>query len=100
MERENELHDGNSQQSFAALPLKPNVQRKTRVRTVESHPIQQSLGKNRPMESAGEAFRNTTLQLDRWGLTSADHHLGVSWNPRTTTFIQSRASSPHATSVQ
>jgi hypothetical protein len=29
-----------------------------------------------------------------------DHHLGMSWSPRTTTYIQSRASSPHATGLQ
>jgi hypothetical protein len=37
-------HDGNSQQSFATLPLKQNDQIKTWVRPTESHPIQQSPG--------------------------------------------------------
>jgi hypothetical protein len=100
MEQESVPADGNSQQYFASLPLDPNGQRKMWMRTTESHMIQQSPGMNRHVEFAGRALWNTTLQLDRWGLTSADHHLGVSWNPRTTTFIQSRASSPHATSVQ
>jgi hypothetical protein len=65
MERESVLHDINPQQSFEALPLKPNGQTKTQVRTTESHPIEPSLGMNRPVEFAGRAFRNTTLQLDR-----------------------------------
>jgi hypothetical protein len=90
MERESIPHDGNSQQSFAALPLKPNGQRKTWVRTTESQPIQQSPGMNRPVEFAGGAFRNTTRQPDRW----ADPHLGANWNPRTTTFIQAELVAP------
>jgi hypothetical protein len=65
MERESVSHDINSQQSFEAPPLKPNGQRKIRVRTTESHPIQQSLGMNCPVEFAGEAFRNTTLQPEQ-----------------------------------
>jgi hypothetical protein len=40
MERESVLHDINRQQSFEALPLKPNGQTKTRVRTTEFHLIQ------------------------------------------------------------
>jgi hypothetical protein len=36
-------HDGNKQQRFVTLPLKPNGQ-KTWVRTIEYHPIQQSPG--------------------------------------------------------
>ena len=55
-------HDINSQQSFETLPLKPNGQSKTWVRTTESHPIQQSPGMNRPVEFAGGAFRNSSLQ--------------------------------------
>jgi hypothetical protein len=55
------LHDINSQQSFEALPLKPNGQRKTRVRTTESLLNQQSPGMMCPMELAGKAFRNTPL---------------------------------------
>ena len=62
MERERVLHDINSQQSFKALPLKPNGQIKTWVRPTEYHPIQQSPGMKRPMEFAGGAFRNTTVQ--------------------------------------
>ena len=65
MERESVLHDINSQQSFEALPLKPNGQSKTWVRTTESHPIQQSPGMDRPIEFAGGAFQNTPLQPDR-----------------------------------
>jgi hypothetical protein len=41
MEREITSRDGNSQQSFATLPLKPNDQIKTWVCPTESHPIQQ-----------------------------------------------------------
>jgi hypothetical protein len=33
--------------------------------TIEFHQIQQSLGMNRPMEYADEAFWNTTLQPDQ-----------------------------------
>jgi hypothetical protein len=39
MEREITSHDGNSKQSFAVLPVKPNGQKKTWVRLNESHPI-------------------------------------------------------------
>jgi hypothetical protein len=56
------IYDGNMQQSFETLPLKPNGQVKTQEQMTESHPIQQSLGMMRPMEFAGGAFRNTTLQ--------------------------------------
>jgi hypothetical protein len=44
MEQEITSHGGNSQQSFAMLPLKPKGQIKTWVRLIESHTIQQSLG--------------------------------------------------------
>jgi hypothetical protein len=54
-------HDINSQQSFEALPLKPNGQSKTRVRTTESHPIQQSPDMNCLWEIADGAFRNPSL---------------------------------------
>jgi hypothetical protein len=64
MEQEIVSYDGNSQQSFAALPLKPNGQIKIRVHPTESHPIQQSPGMTRLMEFIGGAFRNTTLLLD------------------------------------
>jgi hypothetical protein len=70
MEREIVLHDGNKQQSFAALALKPNGQIKTRVRTNEFHPIQQPPGMKRLVEVAGGAFWNMTLHVDRWGWTS------------------------------
>jgi hypothetical protein len=64
------LNDGNNQQSFAALAQKANGQRKTWVRTTESHPIQQSSGMNLPMKFADGAFRNMTLQPDRWRLAT------------------------------
>ena len=57
---ENMPHDINNQQSFKALPLKSNGQSKTRMRTTEFHPIQQSLGMIALMEYTGGAFRNTT----------------------------------------
>jgi hypothetical protein len=44
MEREITSHDGNSQQSFATLPLKTNGQIKTWMHPTKSHPIQQSPG--------------------------------------------------------
>jgi hypothetical protein len=71
MEREIMSHDGNSQQSFAALSLKPNGQIKTWVRPTESHQIQQSLGMMCPVEFADGGFRNT---VD----TSILHHYFVS----------------------
>jgi hypothetical protein len=43
-----------------------------------------------------ETRYSTQIQV----LHPADHHLGMSWNPRKTTFIQSRASSPYATNRQ
>ena len=63
-------HDINSQQNFEAFPLKPNGQSKTWVRTTESHPIQQSPGVNRPVEFAGGAFRNSSLQPNQREHTS------------------------------
>jgi hypothetical protein len=39
MERESVLHDITSQQSFEALSLKQNGQRKIRMCTTESHPM-------------------------------------------------------------
>jgi hypothetical protein len=42
MKRESVLLDISTQQSFEALHVKPSGQRKTRMRTTESHPIQQS----------------------------------------------------------
>jgi hypothetical protein len=65
MEQESMLYDINSQQSFEVLPLKLYGQRKTRVRTIESHTIQQSLDMNRLV-----AFVNMTLQPDLWGQTT------------------------------
>jgi hypothetical protein len=58
-------HDINSQQSFDALPLKPNGQRKTWERTTEFHPIQRSPGINRLAEFTDGAFWNTPLQPDQ-----------------------------------
>jgi hypothetical protein len=65
MEQDVVPHDGNSQQSFAALPLKPNGQIKTWVHMTEYHMIQQTSGMKRPMEFAGGAFRNTTHSPNR-----------------------------------
>jgi hypothetical protein len=42
--------NGNSQQSFASLPLKLNGQIKTRARRTKSHPIQWSPDKKRQVE--------------------------------------------------
>jgi hypothetical protein len=61
MKQESVLHDINSQRSFEVLPLKPNGQRKTWVRTTESHPIQHSPGMNRLVEFASRASENMTL---------------------------------------
>jgi hypothetical protein len=65
MEREVVPYDGNSQQSFVALPLEPNGQIKTRVHKTKYHPIQQTLGMKLPMEFASGAFRNPTLLPNR-----------------------------------
>jgi hypothetical protein len=46
----NMLHDINSQQSFKTLPLKPNGQSKTHVRTTKSHSIWQTPGIKRLVE--------------------------------------------------
>jgi hypothetical protein len=56
MEREITSHDGNSRQSFATLPLKPNGQIKTWVRPIESHLIQQSPGMIAQWSSPVEPF--------------------------------------------
>jgi hypothetical protein len=58
IEREIMPCDGNSQQSFATLYLKPFGHIKTRVHTAESHVIQQPLDMKRPVEVAGGAFQN------------------------------------------
>jgi hypothetical protein len=58
-------HDINSKQSFNALPLKPSGQRKTLVRTIESHPIQQSPTMNHLAEFTSEAFWNMPQQPDQ-----------------------------------
>jgi hypothetical protein len=50
MQQESVLNYINNQQSFEALPLKPNSWRKKWVHTTESHPIMKSLGMNRPVE--------------------------------------------------
>jgi hypothetical protein len=71
-------HDGNNEQSFVELPLKPNGQ----IKTWQKHSIlplmwnigvsdrissdPQSPGMTRPMKFAGGAFRNTTLLPDPW----------------------------------
>jgi hypothetical protein len=53
MERESVFHDNNSLQSLEMLPLKPNSQIKTWVRTTENHPIHQTQGIDGPVEFAG-----------------------------------------------
>jgi hypothetical protein len=76
MEWEKVLHDDNTKQSFASLPLKPNNQRKTRVRMIESHPIQHSPGINFPMELPVEPSgtrHSSQIDVDSH---PADHHLG------------------------
>jgi hypothetical protein len=74
-------HDINSQQSFEALPLKPNGQGKTWVRTTESLLNHQTPGMMRPVELASGAFRNTTLQPNRNAMHSTDLHLGYEKEP-------------------
>jgi hypothetical protein len=87
MEREIMSYDGNSQQSFTTLSLKPNGRIKTWVRPIESHPIQQSPGMTRPVEFIGEDFQNTTLLPDLWRWASIDPHLDARRNSKTTSFI-------------
>nr|UBY07023.1 NBS-LRR disease resistance protein [Dasypyrum villosum] len=83
MERESIPHDGNSQQSFATLPLKPNGQRKTRVRTTESHLIQQSPGMNRLREFPADPSGTRHCSQIDGDMHPVDQNLGASWNPRT-----------------
>jgi hypothetical protein len=59
---------------------------------IESYPVQQSLGMNRPMEFAGGAFQNTTLKLHRVDTHLENLHLGASWYPMVATFIRNQAS--------
>jgi hypothetical protein len=58
-------HDINSQQSFDALPLKPNGQRKTWERMTKFHLIQRSSGIKRLAEFTNGAFWNMPLQPDQ-----------------------------------
>jgi hypothetical protein len=80
MERESVLHGINSLQSFETLPLKPNGQIKTWVRTTENHPIHQSPGMDCPVEFAGRGFRNTTVRPDQRGQASGRSHLDAGRN--------------------
>jgi hypothetical protein len=95
MEREITSHGGNSQQSFATLLLKPNGQIKTWVRPTESHPIQQSPSMivqwGSPAEPSGTRH---SCQIHEEG-PPVDPHLSTSKNPRATSFIHARSSSPH-----
>jgi hypothetical protein len=75
--KKNELHHINSQQSFEALPLKPNGQIKNMGAPDQKHPIQQSLGIDRRMNFAGGTFRNTTIQPVRWEEASERSSLGA-----------------------
>jgi hypothetical protein len=87
MEREIVLHDGNIQQSFTTLSLKPNGQIKTWVPSSKSHPIQQYLDMTRPVEFGDEAF-GTQHSCQIYGDRHlADPHLHARRNPRTTSFI-------------
>jgi hypothetical protein len=54
-------HDGNRQQSFALLPLKPNGQNKTWVHMAKFHPFQQTLGMICLREFADRAFKTQHL---------------------------------------
>jgi hypothetical protein len=80
MERESVLHGINSLQSFETLPLKPNGQIKTWVRTIENHPIHQSPGMDCPVEFVGGGFRNTTVRPDQRGQASGRSHLDAGRN--------------------
>jgi hypothetical protein len=57
-------HDGNKQQRFVTLPLKPNGQ-KTWVHTTEYHPIQQS-----PVMWPSEVHRWSLPELDTLTLSA------------------------------
>jgi hypothetical protein len=95
--KENELHDINSQQSFEALPLKPNGQIKNMGAHDRNHPIQQSSGIYRSMNFAGRAFRNPTIHPNWWEQHPTDLQTWCEKNRRTTTFIlRRRRNSPHA----
>jgi hypothetical protein len=94
MEREITSNDGNSQQSFATLPLKPNSQIKTWVRPIESHPIQQSLGMIAQWSSLAEpSGTRHSYQIHEKG-PPVDPHLGTRRNRRTTSFIHAEPAVP------
>jgi hypothetical protein len=94
MEQEITSHDGNSQQSFATLPLKPNGQIKTWVRPNESYPIQQSPAMiaqwSSPVEPSGTRH---SYQIHQEG-PPVDPHLGTRKNHRTTPFIHAEPAVP------
>ena len=66
-----------------------------RVRTIEYHPIQQSPGTSRPVEFAGGAFRNTTVQPDQWDQHPVDHHLAANKDQGPPPLFLSIQRSPH-----
>jgi hypothetical protein len=94
MKQEIVTHDGNNQQSFTALPLKPKGQLKNMGTQdqISSDPAISSM--KSLVEYAGGAFRNTTLHLDRWDGHLADLHLGATWNPRTASIIKVEQAAP------
>ena len=88
MERESVLHDINSQQSFEALPLKPNDQRKT-MGAHDRIPSDPAISRH---ESPSGVRRRSLPKLDTLARSryrrQADLRLLAIWNPRTTTFIR------------
>ena len=94
MERESVLHDINSQQSFEALPLKPNGQIKN---TGAPDRIPSDPAISRHESPSGVRRRSLpkpdTLARSRYR-RQADLRLLAIWNPRTTTFIEAKQAAP------
>ena len=88
MERESVLHGINSQQSFEALPLKPNGQIKN-TGAPDRIPSDPAISRH---ESPCGVRRRSLPKLDNLARSryrrQADLRLLAIWNPRTTTFIR------------
>jgi hypothetical protein len=87
-------HDGNNQQSFAVLSLKPNGQIKTWVRTTEYHLIRQSPDMIAQWSSPTKLSGTCHSCRIHEEVNPVDPHLGTRRNPRTK-FYSCRTSSPH-----
>jgi hypothetical protein len=87
MERERMLRYNNSHQSFKALPLKPNGQC-TRSNPTQSSNLQAWIAQWRSPVEPSETRHYSQIDQD---MHPADHHLGATRKPRTTTIYSIRA---------